>query len=195
MHIEEIYKELELYKPSLVKSLEAIRSHLRNHGNHFINTSWSTYGLKIWEDEGVHIGGSIKDVVEKYLIQFNEPKHIHSISQFVTKYRDTTAYNIYSNLQSDPYNRFSIFGCGFVGLGNMDYAIEKTKFKGIPPNTFKKFKQDYFRNKRSVLPIDYLIRVLAVKNNVQEVQIEYSISKKIADGKFYLKDNFLMLAE
>jgi len=195
LHVEKIFSLTEARKPGLIKSIEAVRGNMTNHSNIFINTAWSTYGLKKWEEQGLHIGGSIKDVVDKYLIQFDEPRHIHSIAQFVLKYRDTTAYNIYSNLQSDPHNRFTLFGFGFVGLGNKEYAVEKTKFKGIPPNAFRNFKKDYFRNKKSVLPIDYLIKVLALKNNVKEVQMEYSISKKIAEGKFYVKDNFLMLAE
>lgn len=192
MHIDDIFEELNRKKQGLVKSNESVRSHLLK-SKFFINTAWSTYGLKVWEDQGIYIGGSIKDLAEKYLLQFEEPKHIHSISQYVKKYRKTTAYNIFGNLQIDPHNRFKFFGFGFFGLGEKDYPVEKTKFRGIPPNIFRNFKKNYFRNKKSVLPLDYLIKVLTRKSMVQEVQIEYSIYQKMEDGAFFLKDNFLFL--
>lgn len=194
MHIDEIFSELEKNRPGVTKSPDAIRSHILRYSNLFINTEWSTYGLKEWERAGLYIGGSIKDLVEMYLDKFDEPKHIFEVAEFVTKHRDTSLSSIYGNLQSDPHERFILFGYGFVGLNNKNYDPESTKFKGIPPHTFRGFKKKFFKNGKSIYSYEEIVSLLANKFSLKEVQIRASLEQRIANNSFTLKNDYLIIS-
>ncbi len=194
MHIEEIFSELEKKHPGVTKSPDAIRSHILRYNNLFINTEWSTYGLKEWEKAGLYIGGSIKDLVERFLENFEEPKHIYEIAKFVTKHRSTSLSSIYGNLQSDPHERFILFGYGFVGLNNKNYDPESTQFKGIPPHAFRGFKKKFFKNGKSIYPYKEIISLLANKFSLKEVQIRASLEQKIANDSFTLENGHLIIS-
>ena len=193
LHIEEIHRELLFLNSTLSKSADSTRSHILRNSNFFINTAWSTYGLKEWEENGSYIGGSIKDLAEVYLDKFDEPKHIYEIAQFVCKHRETNAWNIFSNLQNDPHNRFLMAGNGFVGLTRKEYCEEKLRFKGLSPAAFRGFKEKYFKNGKSIITYEDIIKQLSKIFDVKEIQIIASLHQRIDNGELILEDNYLLL--
>ncbi len=168
LHAEELYKRLEKKAANITRSAESLRAQLQHYRHLFINTAWSTYGLKKWEDEGRYIGGSIKDIVEIYLRKFDSPKHIYDIAQFVIQHRDTNKNNIYSNLQSDPEDRFNLFNYGFVGLTSIDYDENKTIFQSMFPMRY--FEKNYFIGNKSIFSLDAIKKDFIKKYKVEESQ-------------------------
>jgi hypothetical protein len=51
----------------------------------------------------------------------SEPKHIDEITDFVNRYRDTNAKNIYANLQMEENKRFVFFKGLMIGLKSKKY--------------------------------------------------------------------------
>jgi len=100
----------------------------------------STYGLKKWEEEKDIRGGTIRDITEEFLISLNEPKHINEITEYVNRYRETTAKNIYANLKMEENNRFVFFSGMVIGLKSKDYqnqGLKKTKNLKTIQNTWE----------------------------------------------------------
>jgi len=82
----------------------------------------SVYGLKVWEEVKDIRGGTIRDIAEEFLMKHSEPKHIDEITDFVNKYRNTNAKNIYANLSMEENNRFEFFKGLMVGLKSIKYG-------------------------------------------------------------------------
>jgi len=191
LHADEIHRRLELIKPGL-QTADSIRGTLQKQ-NYFVVTDWSTYGLKKWEDEGRYIGGTIKEVVAHYLRMFGTPKHMQDIADFVTQHRDTSKKNIYSNLQSDPRNLFTLFRFGFVGLTEKEYIEADKQFNRVSTGFIRCLKRDYFENGKSIDTFDELIVKFAEANDIFPVQVKSSLLDKIEAGKFLLTDNYLYI--
>jgi|GEM_PF-2200153 len=192
LHVDEIYRRLELIKSGLTRSADSVRSNLQRR-DIFIKIEWSTYGLKKWEDEGRYIGGTIKEVVAYYLYKFDKPKHIQDIADFVTQHRETNKRSLYSNLQHDPRNQFRSFGLGFFGLTEKNYLEDDMQFNPIPNTSMRFLKRDYFENGKSIDTFDKLIVKFAEANDIFPVQVKSSLLDKIEDGKFLLTDNYLYI--
>lgn len=120
--IYELFNIIENKYPGVTKSSDSLRGSCQGDQNLFFIGRTSTYGLKIWQDELSIKGGTIRDIVEEYLQNQTEPKHINEITNYVNRYRKTSSTNIYSNLKLDTSNRFVFFSRAYIGLSNQDYS-------------------------------------------------------------------------
>jgi hypothetical protein len=126
LSLDEIFKVLNARYPGICKSPDALRVHCnRNYSTKLIYFGRSSiYGLKEWETKYENIrGGTIRDLAESYLQQFNEPKHITSIFKYIKKFRKTNLKSISTNLKLEA-NRFVFFGKGYVGLVGIKYDLD-----------------------------------------------------------------------
>lgn len=197
MHIDEIASSLN--NSSSYKKQDAtgssVRSHLLNHKNIFINTAFSTYGLKEWEDNGSIKGGTILDIIEEFLEGAEAPKHTYEITKFVINYRSTEERSIAGLLESDTMGRFIRFGSGFWGKEGKHPPGFREKISRLPGNWFSGFKRRHFINKRAVLDIDKIIRIEAERYSTLKSHIKVYIEKNIASGKLSLEHNQLILQD
>jgi hypothetical protein len=121
--IDDIYKLIEKENPEITKSQNALRGTLGRTPEiiHFGRSS--TYGLKKWEIEKEGIkGGTIRNIVSKYLETQVEPKHISIIAQYVLNYRpNTNEKSILYNLKADETRTFIFFKNTLIGLNSKKY--------------------------------------------------------------------------
>ena len=113
-------KVRELY-PDFKTDEDRIRASMQRKTGFVSFGRTSTYGLKVWEEEKDIRGGTIRDIAEEFLSKQSEPKHINEITDYVNKYRDTNAKNIYANLQMEENNRFVFFKGLMIGLKSIKY--------------------------------------------------------------------------
>lgn len=123
--IYELYNIIEHKYPGLTKSADSLRGCCQGDQNLFFIGRSSTYGLKIWENDINIKGGTIRDIVEEYLQNQTEPKHIDEITEYVNNYRDTNSKSIFANLHMDESKRFVFFGGMLIGITNKEYSTEK----------------------------------------------------------------------
>ena len=193
LHLEEIANRLNIENKNYSENAEVVRSFLLRNNHLFIITAWSTYGLKEWEDVGREVGGTIRDVIEKYLKKNDKPQHIQAIADYVCQYRDTNKKSLFSNIQSDKLDKFKYFRYGFVGLTGVDYREEDVQFKPMPRTWRRILLKEYFSNSRSVCTFDALIEKLAERCEVMPIQIRSSLLDNIDEGRFKLDNNYLII--
>lgn len=186
MHVNDILPLVNKSFPKKPKRAEGIRSHCINYPDIFINTAWSTYGLKKWETQGKQVGGTIKQVAIKYLQEFDVPKHIYEISSYVTKYRETNKLSVWGNINLDPKKVFIVFNGGFVGLSEKNYSKKDTLFNNVKPNWFRFLKSNFLVNGRSQYTMEILCIELAKSFRVQPIQIEALIAERIESEELVL---------
>lgn len=119
MTIEQIGNEIKIRFPEFDTNVDSLRSSLVKEKSLFIYFGRrSTYGLRKWEEEMNNIkGGTIRDLVEEYLLQESAPRHISDISKFVEKYRPNTyEKSVLDNLKAERNKRFKFYKKGFIGL-------------------------------------------------------------------------------
>lgn len=89
----------------------------------------SVYGLKKWEEERDDFkGGTIREIVREYLLQFSEPKSMTDITEYVLQYRpETSEDSIYGNLKLEETGMFVFYENQLVGLYEKEY--DSTIFK------------------------------------------------------------------
>lgn len=123
-HISEIYEEVKKLHPDYDSGEDALRGSLGNHKSIFIYFGRSsTYGLKIWEKERKNIkGGTIKSIIEEYLAQEPEPKHISEILNHLKRFRDTSYNSVVTNLKLDNKSKFKFYSGGYIGLTRKKYS-------------------------------------------------------------------------
>ena len=114
--VSEIYsKVVELY-PNYKTDENSIRASMTRNTGFVPFGRTSVYGLSKWEKEKNIKGGTIRDIVEEYLIKQDIPKHIDEITEYVQQYRKTNAKNIFYNLKMEVHNRFVFYSGSIVGL-------------------------------------------------------------------------------
>ncbi len=113
-------KVIEIY-PDYNTDESSIRAAMQRKRGFISFGRTSTYGLKEWEEEKDIRGGTIRDITEEFLISLNEPKHVNEITEYVNRYRETTAKNIYVNLKMEENNRFVFFSGLIIGLKSKNY--------------------------------------------------------------------------
>jgi hypothetical protein len=202
MAIYDIYNTIELTYPGITKSAEALRGSCQRDPNLIFFGRSSTYGLKIWEDEQDIRGGTIRDISEEFLLTQKEPKHIDKITEYVNRYRDTTAKNIYANLKMEDNNRFVFFSGLLIGLkskGYWDNKYTRVEDKQIIRKTWDESFQllEKFTQKNNRLPFssgdeyeERLYRFLNVQlNRAGKGKVEESKLKQLTQlcEKFDLK--------
>ena len=122
LDIYQIYETLISKHPNVTKSAEALRGSCQRDSNLIFFGRSSTYGLRIWEKDDFVKGGTMHDIAEEYLIQFDEPKHIDEITEYVSQYRpEATPKNLLYNLKSAENRRFRFFKNSHIGLMSKEY--------------------------------------------------------------------------
>ncbi|MCG6191358.1 DNA-directed RNA polymerase subunit alpha C-terminal domain-containing protein [Maribellus maritimus] len=132
MTVYEIYGIIKSKHPNVTRSAEALRGSCQRDPNLIYFGRSSTYGLKVWENELDVKGGTIRSITEEYLNQFDTPKHIIEITDYVNKFRDTNAKSILSNLKLDESSSFIFFPQSFVGLSEKTINNAYDKYKHLP---------------------------------------------------------------
>ena len=141
MNVYEMFDIFNKQIPKLFKSVGAIRSTCqRQRVNNIICFGrTSTYALKELVKTDINIkSGTIRDIVEEYLLQFDEPKHLFEIEKHIIRYRpNTNALSIMQNLRFDKSKRFVLFKNSHIGLNcKMNYYNNVLNF---PRHTRKEF--------------------------------------------------------
>nr|WP_315163585.1 hypothetical protein [uncultured Flavobacterium sp.] len=85
----------------------------------------SVFGLKKWELENNTIkSGTIRSIVEEFLLDKSEPIHINEISNYVLQYRpESNQKSIIYNLKMEDNNRFLFFKNSYIGLKSLNYNL------------------------------------------------------------------------
>ena len=130
-HVTEIIATILKDYPDFESSETSIKAAMGHNKDLFIYFGRSsTFGLKIWEDQYQNIkGGTIRDIVEEFLEQYNEPCHASAIAEYVNKYRKTEEHSIINNLKMSGDKRFVFLKDGYIGLTSKNYEKNSSKFK------------------------------------------------------------------
>lgn len=94
----------------------------------------SIYILRSWETLLSNAkAGTIRNIVEEYLLQQEEIRHINDIAVYVIEKRpDTYERSILDNLKADKSGRFKFFPNYRVGLSSKSYDLGALDVKGKP---------------------------------------------------------------
>ena len=187
MTLEEIYEELSIRHPDLETTENSVRGSLNKEKEKFFYIGrTSTYGLKKWEYEDETLkGGTIRDIAEEFLKQFDEPKHIYDITKYVSKYRDTTEKNIISNFKLEGDNkRFILYEGGFVGLLNKYYSPEKLNFSMVKGFHFTTERLNKFKGRN----IEILINEYSHKYGYKRSQILSIVEARQTSGELLMDE-------
>ncbi len=132
MKLQEICDELTARKVKIPHNIESLRSSILSIKEVLAIGKTSTYSLKGWGNVKT---GTIKNLVREYLEQYEDPKHIDEITEYVNLYRDTNAKNILSNLKLDKSDTFMFFKKGYIGLLTKDYQATSQLYARLVPLT------------------------------------------------------------
>lgn len=140
MKVKDILINIKSKYPDFASTIESIRSSLNREKDLFMYFGRTgTYGLKKWENENIK-GGTIRDIVEEYLLEKKSPLHITEIVKHVIRFRpDTNKTSILTNLKSDKSKKFKFYKNEVVGLVNMQYHNIKIKELGKAISWKEKF--------------------------------------------------------
>ena len=119
MHMDEIEKQFKKEYPEVPFNADSIRTNICVNDKIFFSMGkTSMYGLRIWEKTDKTIkGGTIREIVEEYLMKFEKPVHIKEIFKHVSKYRKTNQTSVHNNLMMmRKQNIFTFYWGGYVGL-------------------------------------------------------------------------------
>lgn len=190
MNIFEIHESVKNKHPDYNGGLENLRSHLYRGKDVFIFFGRrSTYGLREWEGsiEGIK-GGTIRSIVEEYLEQCDEPKHISEILSFVLRFRpNTNERSVIGNLKLEQNSKFKDFGGNFWGLSVQDYGSRQVEFKKIPP-AFTRLVSILLRKKGRIL-FHQIVEHFCQSLGLKDVQVDYQLRKLIQEGKLSMSDD------
>jgi hypothetical protein len=129
-HVNQIMSQIIKDHPDfdIETSLSSAMGHQKNIFIFFGRSS--TFGLKIWEEKYQNVkGGTIRDIVEEFLNQYDEPCHTSAITEYVNKYRKTEEHSIVNNLKMSGEKRFIFLKYGYVGLVGKNYKKTQQTFK------------------------------------------------------------------
>jgi hypothetical protein len=192
MHIEELYEAVKLKKSDNPKSLEPFRVVLIREKHLFTSFSrTSTYGLVEWDKKRTDLkSGTIRDMTEKYLKQFDTPKHITEIAAYVHQYRpNTPVRSISSNIMVDAMNRFASFKGDYYGLSSKIYT--DTNFTDIPT----RFINRLVILLKALSRPDYedFVLLICQKYKLEKNQVTFYLEGKIKEGILRLENNKIIL--
>lgn len=122
LDVYQIYDILSVKHPDIAKSAESLRASCQRDSNLIYFGRSSTYGLRSWEDDETIKGGTMHDIAEEFLIQFEIPMHIEAITNYVSQYRTSvTSRNLFYNLKTADGKRFIFFENSYIGLTGKQY--------------------------------------------------------------------------
>jgi RNAse (barnase) inhibitor barstar len=182
MKLIEIYEILcEKHPEFMDKGIENFRSTIAKEKDIFIYFGRSsTYGLAKWEKERENVkGGTIRDIIEEFLNQSNEPQHVLAIKEYVATYRpETTCNSVNSTMLLKP-DRFKDMTCWFYGIPSKTYS----SFSCIKvPKFFNKRILEFIAANPDVSELE-MTENLAEKYGLRTIQIKYYIQYCLEMGK------------
>ena len=143
--VKEIHEKVVMLYPSYKSKESKIKSSLlRKDG--FINVGRSgKFGLIKWRKESDYFhDGTIRSIVEEYLLQFGEPKHITKITNYVLKYRPKSSRDsILLNLKKDKSGLFVFYVGPHVGLSTKNYHKRYIKLEVFDMRTRKSWEERF----------------------------------------------------
>lgn len=179
MKVEEICEAINLKYPECATTEQSVRATVQRKKELFIYFGRSsTYALKKWEEEHENLkGGTIRDIVEEYLLNANTPKHISEILSYVQKYRNTYERSVMSNIEMEENNRFQFFDGDFIGLKGRAYGLETLTYKRVIGSHYT----TKILAKLNGLDIEKVIEHYVKKYGYAPVQVRFLLEKKVAD--------------
>lgn len=183
MHLEDISKLTGIKEDNL-------RSTVLKEKQLFVNTAFSTYGLKKWEDEGKIKGGLIIDLIFEYLNSKAEPSHIYQIFKHIKQFRDTNERSLDGLIKSDTQHRFLKLGAGFYGLSGVHDDFEYKVFKSLPGSWHNHLNKNY---KGINVNLDQFIKKEQLKFNTIELVVKANVEKRIDQGDIKIDDKGMLI--
>lgn len=122
--VEEITKKIIELHPNYETDENKVRTSMKRKDGFVPVGRTSVFGLKKWENELDDFkGGTIRSISYEFLEQFDTPKHITEITEYVLKYRPSSNdKSIYYNLRIDESETFIFFKNSYVGLKKRNYS-------------------------------------------------------------------------
>lgn len=122
--VEEITQKIAELCPNYETDENKVRASMKRKDGFVPVGRNSVFGLKKWENELEDFkGGTIRSISYEFLEQFDTPKHIKKITEYVLKYRpNSNDKSIYYNLKIDESETFIFFKNSYVGLGTKKYS-------------------------------------------------------------------------
>ena len=188
MHVDEI--ALEMRKLNFDFDAAMVRSNVARN-NIFMLMGGSIYGLKEWEDESNVVGGTIKQIIEKYLSSLDRPVHLNEIAKYVMQHRDTNIVSIHGNLRLDPLNRYRYFGHRFYGLNNKQYK-KAYNFKAVSKHWFREVIILYADKKTQKISKSDILDYVAHLFDIEEIQIEFLLDQRIDKGELIVTNDKML---
>jgi len=168
--VKEIFEKVIELHPNYDTEEAKIRVSMKRKNGFVPIGRKSVFGLKKWENELENFkGGTIRDIVEEYLIQFSEPKHISDITEYVLKYRPkSNQYSILQNLKLDESGLYIFFEGSHIGLTTKKYESDFKKITEVQ-KTDKKTWEERFEMLQNFVSIE---KRLPFSNGVPEKEIK-----------------------
>ena len=191
-HINQISDKINELYPDIDYSsnIESLRSAINNHKSIFIYFGRnSTYGLKSWEENFDNVkGGTIRDIVQEFLLDKESPQHIAVILEYVNQFRNTNEDNIIGNLKLDESKTFTIYDGRFIGLKKKKYAKKDIEFVSAQGSIFtseslKKYLPDKFEN---------VVEKICSEHNLRSIQVSSILKKQINNKLLNINDNEML---
>ena len=140
--VEEIYEKILKLNPNYETNESKVRSSLKRTSGFVPIGRKSVFGLKKWEKELVNFkGGTIRNIVEEFLNNSDNPKHISEITNHVLQFRPKSNQNsIWTNIKLDESGVYSFFKNSKIGLSNKNYNIsyiQIREFKRVEKKTWE----------------------------------------------------------
>jgi len=190
--VQQIFRKVKELYPDFNTNESKIRASMKQNNGFVPFGRTSVFGLKIWEEEQDIRGGTIRDISEEFLSMQKTPKHIDEITEYVNRYRDTNAKNIYANLKMEENNRFVFFSGLLIGLKSKTYIntdYTKVEDKQVIRKTWEESFQllEEFAQNNNRLPFstgdeleERLYRFLNVQlNRAEKGKVEESKLKQL----------------
>jgi hypothetical protein len=168
--VKEIFEKVIELHPNYDTEEAKIRVSMKRKNGFVPIGRKSVFGLKKWESELDNFkGGTIRDIVEEYLMQFAIPKHISDITEHVLKYRPkSNQYSILQNLKLDESGLYIFFKGSHIGLTTKKYETDFKKISEVK-KTYKKTWEERFEMLQNFVSIE---KRLPFSNSVPEKEIK-----------------------
>ena len=168
--VKEIFEKVIELHPNYDTEEAKIRVSMKRKNGFVPIGRKSVFGLKKWESELDNFkGGTIRDIVEEYLMQFAVPKHISDITEHVLKYRPkSNQYSILQNLKLDESGLYIFFKGSHIGLTTKKYESDFKKISEVQ-KTDRKTWEERFEMLQNFVSIE---KRLPFSNGVPEKEIK-----------------------
>ena len=195
MHVEEMFEALKERHPGLVSSVESLRGTMLRYDRFRRYEASSTYGLKEWEEQYAHLkSGSYSDIAERYLQEFDHPRHITEVADHVMQYRSTNRPNVIYTLKADVTERFKFFDGGMIGLTKKDYSSTNTNFRPLSGRVFDSLAR-LIRDNGNSLSLTRLMDYSMLHYRMPEEQARSLFERAFREGRLELDGDKVSVPE